>query len=259
MIAGHSTTPVIGITCSTVELADMPGVARNALPEHYVRCVIEAGGLPLILPNVAPEAAISYLARIDGLVMSGGWDMDPISYGQEPHAYLGMMDPARDLFELELVKGAREEGLPVLAICRGIQVMNVAFGGTLIQHISAAVDGSFKHEQQAVQSDALGHSIDVAPGSRLAALASAERLRVNSFHHQSVDRLAEGFHISARALDGVTEAIEDPAHPFCLGVQWHPERRPNDPLTKDLFSGLLDAAREVARSVSHAGLRRATN
>jgi len=242
------TTPVIGITGSTLVLEGMRGVSRFALSNYYVRCVTEAGGLPLILPNVAPEVAPAYLSRLDGLIMSGGLDVDPIFYGQEPQPDLGKVDQVRDAFELELVKGAREQGIPVLAICRGLQVMNVAFGGTLLQHIPAQVANALKHEQEAVRRDALSHSVDTVQGTRLHALAGSDRMRVNTFHHQSCDDMAAGFVVSARALDGVIEAIEDPQHPFFVGVQWHPERRPMDDLTKSLFRGLVEASRCAAEA-----------
>lgn len=239
-------TPVIGITCSSLVLADLGGAARFSLPSYYVRCVADAGGLPLILPHVAAESAAAYLARVDGLVLSGGVDVDPDHYGQEPMPDLGKVDLARDAFEIELMRGAREAGTPTLAICRGIQVMNVAFGGTLLQHIPAQVDGAHRHDQQTIQPDAVGHGLVIEAGTRLHEIAGLERTRVNSFHHQAVDRVAEGFVVSARALDGVIEGLEDPAHPYCLGVQWHPERRPEDPLTRALFRSAVEAAARAA-------------
>lgn len=243
-----SMTPVIGITCSTLVLRDMRGVSRFALSNYYVRCVTEAGGLPLMLPNVHPETAMSYLSRLDGLILSGGLDVDPIFYDQEPLPDLGKVDQVRDAFELELSKSARDQGIPMLAICRGVQVMNVAFGGTLLQHIPTQVDGALRHDQDTIRSDAVSHSVDIVPGTHLHEIAGTVRTRVNSFHHQSVDQPAEGFEVSARALDGVIEGIEDPQHPFCVGVQWHPERRPNDELTQGLFEGLVGAATKAARA-----------
>lgn len=241
-------TPVIGITASTLVLAGMRGVSRFALSNYYVRCVTEAGGLPIILPNVTPDTGVSYLSRLDGLVMSGGLDVDPIFYDQEPMPDLGQVDQVRDAFELELVKGAKEQGIPLLTICRGTQVMNVAFGGTLLQHIPGQVEGALKHEQDAIRRDALAHTVDIVPGTKLHELAGTDKMRVNTFHHQACEEVADGFIVSARAMDGVIEAIEDPDHPFCVGVQWHPERRPMDELTRSLFSGLVVASRAVAQA-----------
>jgi putative glutamine amidotransferase len=240
--------PVIGITCSTIVVEEMRGVTRFALSNYYVRCIMQAGALPLLLPNVAPESAAAYLARIDGLILSGGLDVDPLYFGQEPLPDLGEVDQVRDAFELELVKGAHHAGIPVFAICRGVQVMNVAFGGTLLQHIPAQVKGALKHEQAAVRKDAVSHSLEIVEGTRLHAIAGETRTRVNSFHHQAVDRVAEDFVVSARTLDGVIEGLEDPAHPFCIGVQWHPERRPKDPLTRGLFRSHVEAARVAAQA-----------
>ena len=241
-------TPVIGISCSTLVLPEMRGVSRFALSNDYVRCVTEAGGLPLLLPNVQPELAPAYLARLDGLILSGGLDVDPLFYGQEPRPDLGMVDQVRDAFELELCRGVRDQGIPTLAICRGVQILNVAHGGTLLQHIAAQVQGALRHDQDAVRRDAVSHSVDIVPGSRLHEIAGATRTRVNSFHHQAVEEVADGFVVSARALDGCIEGLEAPAHPFCLGLQWHPERRPSDPLTQGLFAALVSTARRAARA-----------
>jgi len=243
-------TPVIGISCSTLVLPDMRSSPRFALARYYTSCVVEAGGLPLLLPSLDPEAAAAFLTRIDGLVLSGGLDVDPARYGQEPHPRLGLIDAPRDAFELELARGAREQGMPVFAICRGIQVVNVAFGGTLLQHIPHQVTGAVKHDHEGLYDDGLGHSIEIVPGTRLFAAAGAGRVRVNSLHHQAVDEPAPGFSVSARAPDGVIEAMEDAAQPFFVGVQWHPERRPADPLTRALFRDFVAAARVAARAGS---------
>lgn len=240
--------PVIGISCSTLVLDDLRGVPRYAVSNYYVGCVAAAGGLPLMLPNVSPEYAAAYLSRIDGLVLTGGLDVDPRFYGEEPRPDLGKVDQVRDAFEIELLRGAREAGIPILAICRGVQVMNVAFGGTLFQHVPAQVPGALKHDQDDIRDDALCHSVDIVEGTRLHALAGTLRTRVNSFHHQAPARVAPGFVVSARSLDGVVEALEDPQHPFCLGVQWHPERRGHDTFTKGLFEGHVSAARTAARA-----------
>lgn len=242
--------PVIGISCSTLVLADLRGVPRYALSRYYTECVAAAGGLPWMLPSMDPDLAAAYLARLDGLVLSGGLDVDPTYYGQEPLPALGQVDGVRDAFELALVRGAREQGIPILAICRGVQVANVAFGGTLLQHIPGQVKGALKHDQEALRDDALSHSVEVVKGSRLHDMAGATQLRVNSFHHQAVDRPAPGFTVCARAPDGVIEGLEDPRHPFFVGVQWHPERRPQDALTRALFAGLIAAARTTARAGS---------
>jgi putative glutamine amidotransferase len=241
-------TPVVGITCSTLVLSGMRGVPRFALVHAYVDCVIRAGGLPLLLPNAPPETALPYLDRLDGLVLSGGLDVDPVHYGQEPKPTLGKIDGMRDAFELEITRQAHAADVPILAICRGLQVLNVAFGGTLLQDVRTEVPGAVRHDQDAVRQDALAHAVEIEPNTRLHAVAGVVRARVNSFHHQAADRVADGLVVSARAADGVIEGLEDPSRGFCVSVQWHPERRPDDLLTRALFQTFVDAAREGAEA-----------
>jgi len=244
-----STRPVIGISCSTLAAQEVGEHRRFALPEYYVTCVVAAGGLPLILPTVDVSDVAAYLPRIDGLVLSGGYDLDPHTFGEEPHPALGVVDVMRDHFEIELSRGVRDQGVPLLAICRGVQVLNVAYGCTLIQDIPAQVPNALRHEQQAIRRSAVSHSIDVVEGSHLHEIVGGLRTKVNTFHHQSVGIVAEGLTVTATAPDGIIEALEDPEHPFCVGVQWHPERRPDDPLTQALFRGVVEAATKAA----HAG------
>ncbi|MDA1194724.1 MAG: gamma-glutamyl-gamma-aminobutyrate hydrolase family protein [Planctomycetota bacterium] len=239
-------SPVIGISCSTLVDREEDAHLRFSLPEYYVQCVLDAGGLPLMLPNIDADHVPAYLSRVDGVVLSGGVDVEPHHFGQEPHPDLGVVDSARDLFELALCRGIRAQGVPTLAICRGIQVMNVAFGGTLFQHIPGQVPGAIRHSQRAIRHSAVDHSILIEEGTHLRELAGTARTRVNTFHHQAIDRLAAGLVVTARATDGVIEGAEDPAHPFLVGVQWHPERRRDDPLTQALFRGLVEAARQTA-------------
>lgn len=234
--------PLIGITCSTLVLADMRGVPRYALVHHYVDCVLEAGGLPIVVPSVAPGHADRYLARLDGLLLSGGLDVDPQHYDEEPHPRLGQVDARRDRFELALARAAYEAQLPILAICRGAQLLNVALGGSLLQDIGTQVAKPLRHDQETIQDDAPSHGVAIEPGTRLAEIAAAQRIRVNSFHHQACDRVAPGFVVSARSADGVVEAIEHADPAFCLGVQWHPERMPTDAVTRALFAAFHAAA-----------------
>ena len=261
------TKPVIGISCSTLVLPGMRGVPRFALVHGYVDCVLAAGGLPLLFPNVDPAEAPAYLDQIDGLILSGGLDVDPYHYDHEPHPKLGQVDAWRDAFELALIKHAHTRRIPTLAICRGVQVMNIAFGGTLVQDIESSVEKPLRHSQRSIQQDQAAHSIQIEPDSQLSALVresashatgDGTHARVNTYHHQSCDRVASGFRVSAYAPDGVIEAIElDPKgdaadHPFCIGVQWHPERLPQDGLTQALFSGLIVASREDAAKRARA-------
>ena len=234
--------PAIGITTATVDDPPVNGFARYAASYGYVHCVADAGGLPIPLPYPDAELAPEYVQRLDGLVLTGGLDVDPFFYDQEPRPEVGKVDPARDGFELALIRSAHADGVPIFAICKGVQILNVAFGGSLVQDVYKSVPDVLRHEQRNLRWDSHYHHVNVVPGSRLAAIAGADRVRVNSDHHQAVDRVAAGLVVTARADDDVVEGLEDPSHPWCLGVQWHPERMPDDELTRKLFGAFLEAA-----------------
>lgn len=244
------TAPVIGISCSTLPPESADEHRRHSIPEVYIDCVVRAGGLPLILPNIDASHVPAYLDQIDGLVLSGGYDLDPVTFGEDPHPKLGIVDVTRDAFELALSRGVRERGIPTFPICRGLQVVNVAYGGTLIQDIASQTENPIAHAQRTIRRSSLGHAIDVEEGSQLHQIAGTLRTRVNSYHHQAVRDVGEGLVVSARAPDGIIEGLEDPSHPWMVAVQWHPERRPEDPLTQALFQGLVEAAQVKARSGS---------
>jgi len=230
--------PAIGITAKWDEEK-----GRYLLPRGYAEAVYRAGGMPLILPFLQAEAEVrELLSRLDGLLLAGGGDVDPSWYGEEPHLNLGRVDPERDAFEILLSRLALAGDVPVLAICRGIQVLAVAGGGALYQHIPSQIKGALQHYQKAPEWYP-AHAIHVKPGSKLARLLQASHARVNSYHHQSVKALPRGFQVAAEAGDGVVEAIEGLHHRFALGVQWHPETMwEKDPLALRLFAGLVAAA-----------------
>lgn len=217
-----STRPVIGITLDSEEPGGYSSFPWYALRQNYCGAVAASGGLPLPLPH-EPELAPDYLARIDGLIVTGGaFDVDPALFGAATRHATVRLKTRRTEFELAMVRGALESGIPLFGICGGQQLLNVALGGTLIQHIPDEVAGALAHEQ-ANPRDEPGHEVELIAGSRLAAIAGATRIAVNSSHHQAVRDVAPGCIASAIAADGVIEAIEDPSHPFCIGVQWHPE------------------------------------
>lgn len=242
--------PLIGLSCSTLisNESDRLGMKRFAVPAFYVSRVEEAGALAVLLPSGSPEAAAEVVQRLDGLLLSGGADVDPDLYGQVPHARLGEVDRARDLFEMALIQAARRVGLPILAICRGMQVANVTYGGTLVQDVATQIAGSMQHDQHTTELTQTGHGVKLEPGTALHALAGANQVRVNSNHHQAVDRLAEGFRVTARAADGVVEAMEHVEAPFFQCVQWHPERLAGEALTRSLFQAFVKAAQPLARA-----------
>jgi len=234
--------PLIGVTCWQETTAT--GQERLFVPRNYFRSIERAGGIPVLLSYVeTPAAAAAALDRLDGLLLSGGIDVDPRLYGELPLPQLGRVDPERDTTELLLTRIAVEQGLPLLAICRGIQLLAVAMGGSLYQDIPRQLPGAMKHSQEAPRW-ADSHGIRLVPGSRLEQLLGGREAVVNSFHHQAVKTVPSGFVVSATADDGVIEGIECPRHPFAVGVQWHPEEFvERSSAFYSLFSGLVEAAR----------------
>jgi len=222
------------------------GITRCSKMDDYVTSVERAGGRARILEvSESPRALIGVL---DGLVLTGGGDVDPVLYGEERHAAIEDAEPGRDEFEIDLARRAVEEHLPLLAICRGAQVLNVARGGTLVQDIPSAITGGLTHAIRQ-EGNATAHTVRVAPGSRLhralgPVVDATSRCAVNSRHHQSVATVAPGLVATATAPDGVIEAIESAEGEFCLGVQWHPENFWRTGEFDGLFTSFVAAARE---------------
>jgi putative glutamine amidotransferase len=234
--------PVIGVTLGD---GDRPG--HHSMRADYARSVEQSGAIPVVLPPLRPEHAEAVLERLDGLLLSGGIDVDPALYGRPRHAKLGRVDRARDEFELALVRHALRRDLPLLAICRGHQVLNVATGGTLVQDIPSELSGAVTHEA-AGRRTRRSHAVEVVPGSRLGEILGPGPLAVNSFHHQAIDGLGEGLVVSGRCpADGVIEAVEMPGRSFVLGVQWHPESFWSQPVS---FQALFDGHAAACRAAS---------
>ena len=215
--------------------------------EDYRQAVLHVGGDVHIVD--ASMAAGDVLDAIDGLLLTGGEDVAPARYGEAPHPSVVDVDPARDEFEIALVGEARRRNLPIFAICRGIQVLNVACGGTLVQDISSEVPGALEHRWTVPPHKPydLAHEVWVDKDTLLARLmrerlSDTDACEANSRHHQAIKKVADGFRVSATAPDGVIEAIEDPAARFCLGVQWHPENFWRTGEFRPLFEGFLEAA-----------------
>jgi putative glutamine amidotransferase len=216
--------PRIGLTLDAEPPGGYSRLPWYALRENYFAAVVRAGGLPFALPHeVGLEA--EFLGQLDGLLVTGGaFDLDPEIYGaSERHATVRTKD-RRTAFELAITRAALARDVPVLGICGGQQLLHVVLGGELIQHIPDAVPECLAHEQPNPRTEA-GHEVAVVPGTRLHAIVGAGQLLVNSAHHQAAGRPGPGVVVSARAPDGVIEAIEHPGYAFCLGVQWHPEYR----------------------------------
>ncbi len=252
-----SAQPLVGVSTSEVRRRDEhvtvpqgePPRSELALGERYLEAMRMAGGLPVILAPVRTSAVDALLDRLDAVCLSGGPDLHPHHYGAPEHADLGPTEPELDQFELALARRALARGLPVLAICRGMQVMNVARGGTLCQHLPE-LGGDVEHRQSLTEGNT--HDIKVLPGSRLAKLLGATQLEVNSYHHQGIDELGDGLRVVANAPDGVPEAIEAIANGFVFGVQWHAEALSERPEQLALFEGLVRAGAERAERSKEA-------
>lgn len=230
------TRPPIGVTIGT----DARRAGVFLLRQDYLRAVETAGGLPLVLAPGRPEDAADLLDRVQGLVLTGGSDIDPSLYGETRHEQVTQVFRERDDFELALCRLALERDLPLLAICRGCQVLNVASGGTLVQDIPFQLSGAVNHDPERERWEA-AHDVTVLPGTKLRAILGRERVAVNSFHHQAVKQIGRALAVSARSIeDGVVEAIEAPDRSFALGVQWHPESFWNrDESFQSLFEALV--------------------
>lgn len=229
--------PLIAVTATIRPVEGAPRVRLNAA---YLEAVERAGGLPVV---VAPLASIAEVGRIidavDALLLTGGEDVDPARYDQPPHPTVDRVNPERDATEIALVLAAQRRALPTLAICRGIQLLNVALGGSLVQDIPSQRPGALAHDPEGPR-DARVHEVQIEPGSRLATLLGARSLRVNSMHHQAVDEVADGLRATAWAADGLIEGVEWATPEWWLvGVQWHPEELTGK--DEGVFRGLMEA------------------
>lgn len=232
----------------TATSEEIRGAMRVRLNETYVAALEGAGLVPLIVPPLAdPATALRALASVDGLVLTGGEDIAPSHYDAEPHPLTGPPHARRDATEIALARAARERRVPTLAICRGVQLLNVALGGTLVQDIASTVPLPLDHERGAVRRERT-HPIELVAGTRLAAIVDHATPSVNSIHHQAVDRVAPPLRVSARASDGTIEALESADRDWwAIGVQWHPEELVGDVQRwdRDLFQAFAGAMRRA--------------
>ena len=237
--------PVVGITGRTDQSARPPNLSLFSITPNYVQAAALGGGAPVIIPpHLEEEKLRAIIEHLDGLILSGGGDILPALFGEKDLGLLWGVDEQRDRAELALAQWAMAEGVPLLAICRGVQVLNVAAGGTLIQDIPTQVPDALSHSTIAGRPlSTAAHTVEVATGSQLAALVGAGELGVNSAHHQAVNVVGAGLTVTARAPDGIIEGLEAHDHPFCIGVQWHPEVMIEScPVMRRLFEGLIEAA-----------------
>lgn len=245
-VASHF--PLIGIPTWADESGRYHGAPLQALGQTYVQAVQQAGGVPLLVPlGLDEEAWMAVAARVAGFLLAGGGDVDPAHYGQPPHPNLRGVGRARDDVELFLARLALQRGIPILGICRGIQVLNVATGGTLYQDLpSERPESSVQHGcfSPRFPPAHLAHSVTLVPGHTLSRILGQETLQVNSRHHQGIRTLGQGWVATAHAPDGLVEAIEATDHPFAVGVQWHPENLLDQPEHGlRLFAALVAACR----------------
>jgi len=236
--------PLIGVTLDAEKPGGYSKFPWYAARENYFSAISAAGGLPVALPH-DPEQAEDYLARIDGLVVTGGaFDVDPSYYdGGAKHGTVVTKD-RRTAFEFAITQGALKRDMPVLGICGGQQLLHVVLGGRLIQHIPDAVKEALAHEQPNPRDEA-GHMVHVVPGTKLHTIVGTDELPVNSAHHQAAEDEPAGVIVNARAPDGVIEGIEAPAYRFCLGLQWHPEFSISDG-DRRIMAAFVQAARRPA-------------
>ncbi len=222
---------------------------RLYMPASYANVIREAGGTPIILPLTSCDQDIAaYAELIDGLLLSGGDDVDPRAYGEDQLWSCGDISPLRDEFEIKLIRTLLEKhpDKPILGICRGAQILNVALGGTLYQDLKSQQPGCICHQQHQMSAYA-AHGVEIRAGTKLHAIYGSTQVTVNSFHHQAVKELAEGLIQTAAAPDGVVEGFEKPDHPYCVAVQWHPEllvSREENAAHKRLFRSFAEACKK---------------
>lgn len=234
--------PIIGIGSDVQHLEGQRDRAFAFLT--YVESLRRAGAIPVIIPP-QPENAAGIMEELDGILLAGGDDCDPALYSDERHPSCDkLMDARRQENDLALAKFARQHRIPTLGICLGLQMMNVASGGTLIQDIDSQFETEIRHVSQ--PEDRARHDIIIEQGTKLSTLLPAIECNVNSSHHQAIGRVAEGLRVTAHAPDGLVEGLEDPKHPFYIGVQWHPEDMNGEHSASALFEAFVKAAREYA-------------
>ncbi|TQR21280.1 gamma-glutamyl-gamma-aminobutyrate hydrolase family protein [Psychrobacillus vulpis] len=229
--------PVIGISSNLKEQV-------LSVSMDNIHAVMEFGGVPIVLPNM--EEIESIAETIDGLLLTGGGDIDPTLFGEEPHEGLGSITPERDAFEIAVIHRMMQLNKPILGICRGAQILNIAVGGDMYQDIHTQIeDKLLQHTQQAPRWHA-SHYVQVTKGTVLSEIVQVEKMKVNSFHHQALRDIPSDFVVSAVASDGIIEAIESKNHTFVMGVQWHPESLmlKNDLASSHILKAFIDACKK---------------
>ena len=238
--------PIIGITSCFKK----NGRLNSVLNYDYISAVNNAGGIAIILPIITDDHLLNdYIKIVDGLVLSGGEDISTEYYGESPTKEMGTVCLDRDKYEMGMFKKALETGIPILGICRGMQLINVALGGTLYQDISSQIKNSVEHRSKEEEVEKPYHEIKVMEDSNLFKMLGAKELSVNSFHHQSLKDIGKDLRVTSYSKDGVIEGIESTEPGFLIGVQWHPEKLVNDfPVFKGIFGAFIDACQNKKKS-----------
>jgi putative glutamine amidotransferase len=244
-MTSHTIRPLIGIGSDILAPAAAGERELAYAYTTYIEALVRAGAVPLIVPPQAAGAA-ELLDILDGVLLAGGNDCDPALYGEECHPSVAPMDVRRQSSDTTLARLAREHDIPALGICLGMQVMNVVAGGSLLQDIASQHETTIEHAS--LPSDRTEHQVIIAEGTHLAAIVGAGESTVNSSHHQAVRKLGDGLRQTAVAPDGIVEGLEDPSHPFYIGVQWHPEDMSGEASSDTLFAAFIEAARARARA-----------
>lgn len=228
---------IIGITAHMDD-------GRHTISRDNIWAISDSGGVPVVLPNVTDEVVIDhYVQMIDGLYVTGGGDIDPTLFGEEPHPNLGTITPERDAFELQLLRKCLKADIPILAVCRGCQIVNIAAGGDMFQDIYGQIPKQLLQHQQRGPRSHPSHYVHVSKNSLLHSIVGSQFIKVNSLHHQAVREMGEGFKVCGTASDGIIEAFESEDHRFVVAVQWHPENMfgAGDTCSVRLFKAFIDA------------------
>jgi putative glutamine amidotransferase len=233
--------PLIGIT--TRNGKDSNGHPLTALQHSYIQAVLQAGGIPVMIPNIlVEEDFIDLYSRLNGILFSGGGDVSLKYFNGSDHPRIGEVDESRDTTEVTLMRTAVNDGKPILGICRGAQVMNIALGGTLYTHIHDQLQGALDHDYPGDLRRVLVHPVNVDETTRSAEIFGETLLNVNSLHHQGLKDIAPSLRVAGHSPDGLVEVIEIPDHPYAMAVQWHPEWLTDQPAMQRLFKSFVDAS-----------------
>ena len=233
--------PVIGIT--SFEGTNPDGLPTAQILQAYIRAIMQAGGVPVLIPSMLAEQGWDVLyERLDGILFSGGGDIAPEYYQGENHPRIDDIDPLRDTLEMNLLHAVVDDKKPFLGICRGIQTVNVGLGGTLYEHLGEQFRGEIDHTYPSTMRRTLVHEVKLEEGTRIVGVVGEPILKVNSLHHQGLRNIAPELRVTGYAPDGLVEAVELPNHPFGLAVQWHPEWLTDQKPTRNLFNAFIKAA-----------------